>query len=253
MSKSARLASALLLALLAAPAGSALAQAPALPPGRQVIERFIAAIGGRDAVLQQRTRHFTGRFESPAQGVAGDFELWQAAPNRMATIATLPGLGEVREGFDGTVAWTSNPATGPMVYDGKALDQRRHAADFYVALYPPETIASLETVGEEPFEGTAAWKVKVTTTWGEQYHEFFDKATGLQLGSVRLLFTPLGEVEATSVVSDWRMVGNVRMPFRLEQRVMSFQTVITFTDLKLEPLPDSLFTLPPEIRALVGK
>jgi hypothetical protein len=140
-----------------------------------------------------------------------------------------------------------------MVLDGLALDQRRHGADFYVALYPPEMIASVETVAEEAFEGTPAYKVKVVTTWGEQYHEFFDRSTGLQLGSVRTVATPMGEIEATSVVSDWRTVDGVRMPFRLVQRIVGIETVITFSDLSLGPVPDSLFALPPEIQALVGK
>ena len=229
------------------------AQAARLPDGRAVIDRFIAAIGGRDAILKHQARHFKGRLESPAQGIVGEFDLYQAAPNRMLTTATFPGLGTVREGYDGSVAWSTNPATGPMVLDGRALDQRRHGADFYIALYPPEMIAGLETVGEEPFEGTPAYKVRVKTTWGEEYFEFFDQATGLQLGSVRALSTPLGEIEATSVISDWRPVEGVRMPFRLVQRVATIEAVITFSELSLAAIPDSVFALPPEIQALVGK
>jgi hypothetical protein len=237
------------------PAIPAPAPAPArsLPDGRDVIARFIGAIGGREAILKHRTRHFRGRFESPAQGLAGDFELFQAAPNRMLTTVSLPGLGLVQEGYDGSVAWTTNPATGPMVLEGLALDQRRHGADFYVALYPPEMISSLETVAEETFEGTPAYRVRVTTTWGEQYVEFFDKASALQLGSIRTVSTPVGEIEATSIVSDWRTVEGVKTPFRLVQRVAGFETVITFSELTLAPVPDSVFTLPPEIQALVKK
>lgn len=233
--------------------GRASAQQPGQPSGRAVIDRFIQAIGGRDAILRHRSRHFTGRVEIPAQGITAQFELYQAAPNLMMTAATVPGLGDVREGYDGNVAWSTNPATGPMVLDGRALDQRRHGADFYIALYPPEMITALTTEGEEPFEGTAAYKVRVTTAWGEEYVEYFDKSTGLQLGSVRTLSTPLGEIEATSVVSDWRTIDGVRMPFRLVQRVMTLETVITFSDLSLAEIPDSVFALPPEIQALVGK
>jgi hypothetical protein len=233
--------------------GRAPAQAAPLPEGRAVIERFIAAIGGRDAILKHQARHFKGRFESPAQGIVGEFDLYQAAPNRMLTTATFPGLGTVREGYDGSVAWSTNPATGPMVLDGLALDQRRHGADFYLALYPPEMIAEVETVGAEPFEGTPAHKIRVKTTWGEEYFEFFDRASGLQLGSVRTLSTPLGEIEAIIVISDWRPVEGVRMPFRLVQRVATIEAVITFSELSLAPVPDSVFALPPEIRALIGK
>lgn len=237
---------------LAAPA-PAPAQTAELPSGREVIDRFIAAIGGRDAVMRQAARHVTGRFEIPAQGIAGDLEMYAAPPNKLSATVTIEGLGAVRTGFDGTTAWAVNPAMGPMVMEGLQHDQMKQQADFYNAVYPPEMIAELETVAEEPFEGTPAYRVRVKATWGEEYFEFFDKASGLQLGSVRTQASPMGDIEATSVVSQWTDVDGLKVPFRLVQRAMGSEQVVIISAMQATPVPDSVFVPPPEIQALIGK
>lgn len=241
----------LLTAALLAPAP--LTAQAALPDGRAVIDRFIAAIGGREAVLAQSGRHVVGRFEVPAQGLGGDLEVYAAPPNKLRVRVTLPGFGEVSTGFDGTTAWAVNPAMGPMVLEGLQLAQMRHQADVYNSLYGPETIVELETVAEEPFEGQQAYKVRVKTTWGEEYFEYFHTSTGLQLGSLRTQASPMGDVETTSVVSEWKQVEGVLIPFRSVQRMMGMEQVVLLTEVRPTEVPDSVFALPAEIKALVGK
>jgi hypothetical protein len=237
------------LALAMFPAG-ARAQAAKLPSGREVIDHFIAAMGGKDAILRQTSRHIKGRLEVPAQGISGDLDLYQRAPNKMAMVATIPGLGDVRTGYDGTVAWTVNPAMGPMILDSLQRQQMMQQADFYSELYPERLFKSLETVGEEDFEGTPCYRVKVTTAWGEEYFEFFDRKTGLMVGGVRTQASPMGNMEATSIVSDWKPVDGVLLPHKSVQRVMGMEQVITITSADNAAVPDSVFVVPAEIKAL---
>lgn len=241
---------ALALAALALPA-AARAQGAPLPTGRAVIDKFISAIGGRDAVMRQTGRHAKGHFEIPAQGVAGDLEVYAAPPNKLSVTVVITGLGEIRTGFDGTVGWSLNPAMGPMVLDGLQLEQMRQQADFYTALYPPEMIAELETAGEETFEEHPSYKVRVKTTWGEEFFEFFDQSSGLQLGSRRTVASPMGDIEATTVFSDWREVEGVKVPFRTVQRTMGIEQVFTITEMTPSAVPDSVFALPAQIETMV--
>ena len=123
-------------------------------------------------------------------------------------------------------------------------------ADFYSTLYPEAQIASLETVSDTTFEGSASYGVKVTTTWGETYHEFFDKESGLLVGTTRAQASPMGNVEVVTVVSDWRDVEGLRVPFRSVQRTMGIEQVITVSSVDVMAVADSVFALPPEIAAL---
>jgi hypothetical protein len=226
----------------------------ALPDGRSVIEHFITAIGGRDAIMRQTARHVVGTLEIQAQGISGDLDLWAQAPNKMVVNATIAGIGSFRSGYDGTVGWTTNPMAGPMLLDSLQLHQMQQQADFYAALYPASMIKAVETVGDTTFEGKPCYKVKVTTTWGEDYTEFFEKETGLQIGGIRNQASPQGNIEVVTTSSDWRPVDGVLMPFKSVQNVMGMQQIVTtFTSVETSSPPDSVFALPPEIKALTGK
>lgn len=237
------------LVLLAFPV-AAPAQAADLPDGRDVIKRFIEAIGGEAAVLKQTTRHATGMLEVPAQGVMGDLELYAKAPNQMTVTVDIPSVALVRSGYDGTVGWTLNPMQGPIVLEGLPLQQMRQSADFYSMLYPDRLFASFETIGEEEFEGEPCYRVKVTTAWGEEYFDFFSRETGLVVGSVRTRATGMGDQEATAIVSDWKEVNGVLVPHKSVQRVMGMEQIMTFSTFENAEVPDSVFALPAEIQAL---
>lgn len=239
-------------ALSLAPAAPASAQ-DALPSGREVIDRFIEALGGRDAILGQPGRHVFGRFSVPAQGMGGDLEIYAQPPNRMLVRVSIEGIGEVRSGFDGTTGWSNNPMVGPMVLDSLQLRQMEQQADMYAALYPESQIAALETVGQETFEGATCYNVKVTTTWGETYNEYFDVTTGLQVGSRRTQESPMGPMETVTITSDYRDLDGLKAPFKQVVRTMGIDQVVTIDSATAGTIPDSVFALPPEIQALVKK
>ena len=239
-------------ALTLVPAASASAQ-DALPSGREVINRYIEAIGGREAILAQPGRHVFGKFQIPAQGMGGQLEIYAQPPNKMLARVTIDPIGEIRNGYDGTTGWSVNPMVGPMVLDSVQLRQLRQQADVYSSLYPETQIASLETIGQETFEGKACYNVKVTTTWGESYSEYFDTATGLQVGSRRTQESPMGPMETVTIMSDYRDLDGLMAPFRQVVRTMGIDQVITVDSAKSGTIPDSVFALPPEIQALIKK
>ena len=226
------------------------AQGP-LPSGREVVNKFIEAMGGRQVVLAQSGRHTTGSFDIPSQGMSGALDVYAQPPNKMLARVTLQGIGEIVSGFDGTTAWAVNPMMGPMILDSLQAQQTRQQADFYASLYPDDQITSLETVADTTFEGTRSYQVKVTTAWGESYHEFFDRESGLILGSQRNGATPMGNIEILTMVSDWRTVEGMRVPFKSVQRTMGIEQVVTITQVEVTTVPDSVFVLPPEIQALM--
>jgi hypothetical protein len=239
-----------LLTLLAA--APAIAQGP-LPSGREVVNKFIAAMGGREVVLAQSGRHMTGTFAIPAQGMSGALDVYGQPPNKMLVRVTIEGIGEITSGYDGATAWAVNPMMGPMVLDSLQAMQTRQQADFYSSLYPEDQITALETVADTTFEGTASYKVKVTTAWGETYHEYFDKDKGLMLGSQRTNASPMGNVDILTIVSDWRTVEGMLVPFKSTQRTMGIEQVVTIASVDVTTVPDSVFVPPPAIQALIKK
>ena len=239
------------LALLPALAHAQAPAATALPTPQAIVARFVEASGGRAAFEQLRPRWERGRIEIPAQGMSIAYETFSSG-NRIVTLSEMPGLGTIRSGFDGEVGWAINPATGPQLMDGNQLLQARQGADPLAILHPERYVASMQTVEETDFGGARCYRVRVTTPWGESYDEFFDTTTGLQAGTTRRQVTPQGEIEVTAQIAEYRQVGGVRLPKVTRASMMGMQIVSTVDTSEVRAIPDSVFALPPEIRALRG-
>jgi hypothetical protein len=232
-------------ALLAAQA----APAAPLPAAQSLIARFIDAVGGRAAIEQLGSRWERGRAEVSAAGLTLSFEAYYGS-GRLYTRSEMPGFGVIHAGFDGQVAWSINPATGPLIRDGVALRQTEQAADPLAVLHPDRYVAAMQTVEEGDFTGARCYKVRITTPWHEEYFEFFERETGLLRGSIRSQVTAEGSFEVTSQIVEWRSVAGVRLP-RVTRSTMAGREIVTNVDsTEVRVIPDSVFALPPEIRAL---
>ncbi len=240
-----------LLLTLAAPLQAQEAARADLPSASKVIGRFVEAIGGEQAIRNQGARQGRGSLSIAAQGISGTVEAFVAPPNRSLMKIELGGLGVVRTGYDGKVGWIIHPAMGPLVLNGRMLEQMQQQADMLAALHPEKYIASAETVEGTEFEGRRCYKVKITTHSGEEYVEFFDVETGLLSGTVRKQASPMGEIETISILSDYRSVNGVLIPMKLTQRLLGMEQVFEMTEFVAADLDDSVFALPPEIQALL--
>src|SRR5258708_3632997 len=113
---------ALLLAPLYAQAPAKTETAAALPDAREIINRHIKAIGGREAILAHKSMHATGTLSVPSSGISGPMEIFGATdPDRVIVKTTFTGIGDIAEGFDGSHASAKSPMTGPMLKFGKLL------------------------------------------------------------------------------------------------------------------------------------
>ncbi len=87
--------------------------------------------------------------------------------------------------------------------------------------------------------------------WGEEYWEFYDAETGLVGGVIRGQATAMGELETTTVVSDYQEYDGVLMPTKVVQRVMGMEQIVTTTAVDSDPFDAAVFALPAEITALL--
>ncbi len=223
----------------------------ALPSGEEIRDRYVEALGGRAALEAPKSSVAKGTFDAPAQGLSGDMEIHVAAPNKLYTTMTVPGVGQIRTGFNGEVGWSANPVIGPMIVEGAQLHQLKQQADFYSVLHPEMHIASFEPVGQKNFEGKSCYEVKVTTKWDEEYTEYYETETGLLAGSVRSQESPMGPIEATNIVVEYGEFGGILVPVKAVQRAMGIESVVTITSVEYDVVDDAVFVLPVDIQALL--
>jgi hypothetical protein len=240
------------LAIAPLAALSARGQATAeLPAARTIIDRHIREIGGREAVLAQSSTHATGTVSLPAAGLTGTLEAFHAKPNKFLQRMTLPGIGDIEEGFDGTVGWSLSPLTGPQVLDGKQLEQRKFDADFYEDLKPSDRYASITTVEKMTFEGRPVYKIKLVKKTAEEDIEYYDVETGLKAGTVTTRDSPMGPMQGTTAFTEYKKFGSLLQPATTKISVMSTQMVLVVTSVEYGKVDPSVFAVPAQIKALI--
>ena len=225
----------------------------ALPAAKEIIAKYVKAMGGRDAILKYTSTHVKGQYEVPAQGLKGTLEVFGAKPDKLKVKVELPGLGQVLSGHDGRVGWSIDPALGPMIMEGKRLNQLQNEANYYSILHDEKEFKSMETVEVAQFEGKECYKLKLVRQSGDEATEFYDSKSGLLVGIVASQETPLGAVTVTSVASDYKKFGNVLMATKNIQRLAGLQQIMTVESVEYNKVADSEFELPPQIKALVNK
>ncbi|HEX9367209.1 MAG TPA: hypothetical protein VF921_11305 [Vicinamibacterales bacterium] len=245
-----------LAALLVAPL---YAQAPAkaetaseLPDAREIINRHVKAIGGRDAVLAHKSMHATGTLSIPSQGMSGPMEIFGAAnPDRVLVKTTVTGIGEIAEGFDGSHGWSMSPMTGPMLKVGKELSQTKLDADFYSELRDPQKYPYVKTVEKTAFDGRPCYKVSIKRIDGVEDFDFYDVATGLRAGSINTRESPMGTLTMTSIEGDYKRVGKLTQAMAVTQQVMGVEQKITLSTVEYDNVAASAFEPPAAIKALI--
>ena len=249
--RSLALAGAVVLAPLALTAQAG-APASSLPPARQLIDKHIAAVGGRQALLAHKNARLKGSFEVPAQGMQGEFEMLSANPNLMAMKVTIPGIGDITSGYDGKTAWTNNPMQGPRIMSGKELDALKEAGP-EAELRDASLLTSAETVEKTTMGGQACYKVKLVWKSGRTTYDCYSVDSGLRVGQQMSQESPMGTVEVQTTLSDYTDFGGVKRAAKSTQEMMGMQQVMTIKSIEYDVVPPTAFELPKEIKALVDK
>jgi hypothetical protein len=245
-----------LAALLFAPLYSqvpATSQASAaLPEGRTIINRHIAAVGGRQAILARKSMHATGTLSVPASGISGAMEIFNAAhPDRVITRAQVQGIGEILDGFDGTHAWAISPLTGATLKTGKELEQAKLDADFYAELRDPAKYPEVTTVEKTTFEGRPCYKVRVKRIDGIEDFDFYDVETGLRAGSINTRETQMGTMTVTSSEGEYKLFGKLKQATSVTQKMMGVEQHITLSTVEYDKVDPAVFQPPAAIKALI--
>jgi outer membrane lipoprotein-sorting protein len=219
---------------------------PALT-AEQILEKSIEASGGRALIARLTSTYASGLIEFVNAEAHGKVEMYAKAPNRQLVINTLEGVGEIRQGFDGQVAWSQDPSGAVQEATGAVLEQMKTAATFNAALKWREMYPKVERAGEDTVGGRSAYAVRLIPAAGKPETRYFDRETFLFLKESGTHELPgRRAVEISVEFSDYRDVGGIKVPFHIRQVMPPMGELrITLTEVKnnLE-LDESLFRKP---------
>ena len=216
-----------------------------MPTIDQILDKYIAGAGGRAAIEKITSISGKGTIDIPDANISGTVELIQKAPDKALTIVDLPGVGQQREGYDGTVGWSDDPQNGLRQKSGVELAEAKRGATFGRELKMKQLYPTMVVKGREKVDESDAYLVEATPSEGSPVKLYFDATSGLLVRQIAQRQMPQGPLEVEVTFSDFRPVEGVKRPFTIRQATSLFTATIHLTEVKHNaPIDDAIFKAP---------
>ncbi len=199
----------------------ALGSAASAQTADELVAKNLAAKGGAAKLEALRSLRFKGKVLFP-----GDFELTYqetrargASADQVRLDMAVQGM-TIMQGYDGSGGWRVNPFEGRRDSERMSADEARSLADaalldgpLHNARRAGSTIAYL---GREDFDGTNAYKLKVTERDGDEFVYLLDPDTMLEI-KVTETRKLRGAPQVTEYeLGDYERVGGVYYPMSIQ-------------------------------------
>src|SRR5437660_4350144 len=242
------------LIVAAISASAIFAQGTNQPTVDELVAKNIEAKGGATALKSLQTLRSTGKLLVQQQGqIELGYLQTKKRPDEARTEASLQGMTQI-EAYDGKEGWRVSPFSGRK-------DPERMSADDVKALVEDTEIdgslvdwnekgSTVEYLGTEDVDGTAAHKLKVVRKNGDVSFVYLDPDQFLEIRLVtgRLRHGAYEEVETD--LGDYEKAGGVFVPTSIESgpKAASDKQRIIIDKLEANvPVDDAIFHFPGQI------
>jgi photosynthetic reaction center cytochrome c subunit len=226
------------------------AQQPGEPKGTEVLDKYIAALGGAQKLATLKSFIATGTSVGyEGLGGGGSFQIFAKAPDQRSTVIVFkdhPERGDTHRVYDGKIGWNKTPRNAVPEYQlsGSELDGVRVDAllsfpgQIKTALTQLRTAtADLGDKDAEIVQGSGPNGLLVTL--------YFDKKTNLLLRMVRYSKSPVGRIPTQVDFADYRDVGGIKFPFSYTFSWLDGKDAYKLSDVKVNvPIDASVFGKP---------
>jgi hypothetical protein len=217
------------------------AHAAAAQTADEIIEKHLAAIGGRAALGKLTSRMMAGTFtvSTPAGEFSGPLEIWNQAPNKTRTLINLDlanvGVGKITidQRFDGVTGYAIDTLQGNRDITGDKLEALRAGYFPTPLLNYKQNGFSIDLMGKENVGDREAYMLVVKTKTGPPMKQYFDATSFMLLRQVVTLdIAPLGPMEQTTDFSDEREVDGIKIAHKIvsSSSAQSFTVTISKVD-----------------------
>jgi outer membrane lipoprotein-sorting protein len=220
----------------------------------EIIEKHLAASGGRAALGKLTSRSMTGTITltSPAGELSGPFEILNQAPNKSRTLITLDltalGAGKMTydERFDGTTGYVIDTMQGNRDLEGNQLENLKNEMFPTPYLDYKARGVTVELGGKEKIGDRDAYLLTLRPKTGPAVRRYIDTENYFEVRVISTVSAPqVGEFEQTMDFLDFRDADGLKVPFQVKG-TSSFQT-FTVNITKVEhglTIDQSLFSKP---------
>ncbi|RLD21035.1 MAG: insulinase family protein [Bacteroidetes bacterium] len=198
--------------------------------GEDIVNAFITAIGGREALESVKSTKVI--MSADAMGQTMEFVEYKMAPGKYSMAMSSMGQTMMRQVFDGESGYVEQQGQ-KMPLEGSDLENMKDEAKITPELDYVADGYALEVVDLEEINGEMAYKLKVTDGNENSSIHYFSKDTGLKLRSISTMEANGQSVTSTEDFSDYREVSGIMLahnqvivgmaPFPLEMKTSSVE------------------------------
>ena len=226
-------------------AENAAAAAKPLPTSDAILDKYLQAVGGREALEK-----ITSRVEKASLSVPGGpevpIDIYAKAPDKRISIMHMR-EGDSVTAFDGHQGWLSNPGrpTRPMSdQDNKVA---KLDADLHFAADVKQLFSSFQVRDSEKIGDREVYLVVGKNDDQPPVRLYFDAESGLLVRMVRYTETPLGRNPSQVDFADYRQADGVKIPYRWTLARPGQRFTIQVNEVKQNvPVDDTQFDMPGE-------
>ena len=227
------------LFVLAVLAQTLLAQVPTVD---QVLQRYVSALGGQNAIEKIHTMAFRGTIELPELKASGTTAEYFKEPDHFAAVTEIAGHGTTKFVCDGHECWQQDPRNGVAQVTGDDLADMQRRANIHWDLKLHEFYPDLQVKGREVVNGEDAWKLEASLG-KSTFDFFFSVKTGLLIRFDTDQHVPNGTSSVS--ISDYRPVDKVLFAFGAAQTAGSVKWSRQLKEVKFnEPIDETVFLKP---------
>lgn len=246
MNRATRGLGAILLALGMAISPSQAADTPSVD---ELLTRYAEARGGREAWRSVSSLELRGTYT--AFSLREPFRRLQARPGLFRFDTVIRGA-ETTYAHDGQASWWLEPVFG-MAWARRPPTPFNALLDRASAFEPPLLDAkakghTVELIGRGDIDGQPTWTVRLTLASSEVETWHLDVSTFLEVAidSTTYDYTQIVDpIADRAYFSDFRRVGGLVIPHRVEREYLARHTVLEVAEARLDPpLDAALFRLP---------
>ena len=220
------------------------ADTAATPSVDDVLNHYIQALGGRDAIAKFTSTTEKGTFEVPDFGVSGPMEIYNKTGDKTFMTIDIAGFGTVRRGYDGTTGWADDPQAGLRDLAGDELADMKRNAVYNSELRMKDVYPGLTVKGSDKVNGHDAWILE--TSIDELKHRFyFDSASWLLVRTDEEVKVQDGKGTAVMYLADYKTVDGVQVPCTMTMTSPQMNFNMKISDVKHnDPIDDAKFVKP---------
>jgi hypothetical protein len=214
-----------------------------LPTVSQLLDRYIEALGGSNAIQNISSRVQKGSINISGQSLR--VEVFIVSRQRWAFVRHLP-EGDSIAAFNGQAGWFTFPLRPPRDMHPAEIEAARMDADLQFPLhiqsfFPELRVEYPENVGDRESD------VLLAANQGHPVVKlYFDKPSGLLVRVVRYGDSPLGLNPSRVDYADYREIDGVQVPFRITTSQPESSSTIQFDEVRQNAqIGAAVFARPP--------